>query len=65
MESQEVPDELMAGIYILLSDWRNFSKHFDKLSKDCQNYFMTYPIFNLVPENIRANYKTAQQQDGC
>lgn len=65
MESQEVPDELMAGIYILLSDWRNFSKHFDKLSKDRQNYFMTYPIFNLVPENIRANYKTAQQQEGC
>ena len=65
MESPEVPDDLMAGIYILLSDWRNFSKHFDKLSKDCQNYFMTYPIFNLVPENIRANYKPAQLQDGC
>lgn len=62
MESPEVPDELLAGIYILLSDWRNFYNHFDKLSKGCQNYFMTYPIFNLVPENIRANYKTEQLQ---
>ena len=62
MESPEVPDELLAGIYILLSDWRNFYNHFDKLSKGCQNYFMTYPIFNLVPKNIRANYKTEQLQ---
>ena len=65
MESQEVPDELMAGIYILLSDWRNFSKHFDKLTKDCQDYFMSYPIFNLLPENVRANYETEQAQGGC
>ena len=65
MESPEVADELMAGIYILLSDWRNFSKHFDKLTKDCQDYFISYPIFNLLPENVRANYETEQAQGGC
>ena len=65
IESPEVADELMAGIYILLSDWRNFSKHFDKLTKDCQDYFMSYPIFNLLPENVRANYETEQAQGGC
>ena len=65
MESADTSNDLMAGIYILLSDWRNFSEHFDKLSKDLQDYFMSYPIFNLLPEKIRAVYKAAQPQKEC
>ena len=42
------------GVYILLSDWRNFTKQFNKLPIEQKKYFMTFPIFNLVPENIRA-----------
>ena len=53
LESAEISNELKAGIYILLSDWGNFSEHFGKLTPAQQKIFIDYPIFHLLPCEVR------------
>ena len=57
LESQNISNEQKAGIYILLSACHNFSKHFNMLSQEQQKAFINYPILNLLPETLRAQYK--------
>ena len=53
LESPNISNEHKAGIYILLSDWENFSEHFGKLSCEQQKIFIDYPIFYLLPRQVR------------
>ena len=53
LELPGISDDQMAGIYILLSDWHNFSAHFNKLVDEKKAEFKNYPIFNLLPDNWR------------
>lgn len=53
LESPDISDEQKAGIYILLSDEENFIAHFDKLNAEQKKFFIDYPIFNLLPVEIK------------